>query len=65
VITVPQGVAVEIDAHAGVGELDIAGERDDGIDVDRTLTLAGAGPDAPLLQLEADVGFGSIEVRRG
>ena len=65
VITVPEGVALEIDAHAGVGELDIVGERDDGIDVDRTLTLAGATPDAPLLQLEADVGFGSIEVRRG
>ena len=65
VITVPEGVALEIDAHAGVGEIDIVGERDDGIDVDRTLTLAGSGPDAPLLQLEADVGFGSIEVRRG
>jgi phage shock protein PspC (stress-responsive transcriptional regulator) len=65
VITVPEGVAVEIDAHAGVGEIDIVGERDDGIDVDRTLTLAGSAPDVPLLQLEADVGFGSIEVRRG
>jgi phage shock protein PspC (stress-responsive transcriptional regulator) len=65
VITVPEGVALEIDAHAGVGEIDIVGERDDGIDVDRTLTLAGSEPDAPLLQLEADVGFGSIEVRRG
>ena len=65
VITVPEGVAVEVDAHAGVGELDIVGEGDDGIDVDQTLTLAGSSPDAPLLQLEADVGFGSIEVRRG
>ena len=65
VITVPEGVAVEIDAHAGVGEIDVVGESDDGIDVDQTLTLAGSTPDAPLLQLEADVGFGSIEVRRG
>ena len=67
VITVPEGVAVEVDAHAGVGEIDIVGESDDGIDVDvhRTLILAGSTPDAPLLQLEADVGFGSIEVRRG
>jgi len=65
VITVPEGVALEVDAHAGVGEIDIVGESDDGIDVDRTLTLAGSTPDAPLLQLEADVGFGSIEVRRG
>jgi phage shock protein PspC (stress-responsive transcriptional regulator) len=65
VVTVPEGVALEVDAHAGVGELDIVGERDDGIGVDRTLMLAGATLDAPLLQLEADVGFGSIEVRRG
>ena len=67
VITVPEGVAIEVDAHAGVGEIDIVGELDDGIDVDvhRTLILAGSQPDAPLLQLEADVGFGSIEVRRG
>jgi phage shock protein PspC (stress-responsive transcriptional regulator) len=65
VITVPADVALEIDAHAGVGEIDVLGERDDGIDVDRTLTRAGTTPDAPLLRLEADVGFGVIEVRRG
>jgi len=65
VITVPEGVALEIDAHAGVGEVDILGETDDGIDVDRTLTLAGSSSAAPLLELEADVGFGAIEVRRG
>ena len=67
VITVPEGVAVEVDAHAGVGEIDVVGESDDGIDVDvhRTLILAGSTPDAPLLELEADVGFGNIEVQRG
>jgi hypothetical protein len=65
VVTVPDGVAVEIDAHAGAGEVDILGETDDGFDVDRTVTLAGATSDAPLLQLEADVGFGAIEIRRG
>jgi phage shock protein PspC (stress-responsive transcriptional regulator) len=65
VIRVPEDVALQIDAHAGVGEVDILGELDDGIDVDRTLTLAGSTPDAPLLRLEADVGFGAIEVRRG
>ena len=64
-ITVPEGVALEIDAHAGAGEIDVLGELHDGFDVDRTLTVAGPTPDAPLLQLEADVGFGAIEVRRG
>jgi len=65
VITVPEGVALEIDAHAGAGEIDVFGELHDGFDVDRTLSVAGPTPDAPLLQLEADVGFGAIEVRRG
>lgn len=65
VITVPEGVALEIDAHAGAGEIDVLGELDDGFDVDRTLSVAGPTPDSPLLQLEADVGFGAIEVRRG
>jgi phage shock protein PspC (stress-responsive transcriptional regulator) len=65
VITVPEGVALELDAHAGAGEIDIFGELDDGFSVDRTLSVAGPTPDAPLLQLEADVGFGAIEVRRG
>ena len=65
VITVPEGVALDVDVHAGVGEVDLLGDRDDGVDVDRRLTIAGSTPDAPVLQLEADVGFGSIEVRRG
>ena len=67
VITVPEGVALEVDAHAGVGEIDVVGEtrRRHRRRRHRTLILAGSTPDAPLLQLEADVGFGSIEVRRG
>ena len=64
-ITVPEGVALEIDAHAGAGEIDILGDTDDGFDVDRTLMVAGATSDAPLLQIDADVGFGAVEVRRG
>jgi phage shock protein PspC (stress-responsive transcriptional regulator) len=65
VITVPEDVALEIDAHAGVGELDVLGERDEGINAQRTLRFAGATPDSPKLELEADVGIGNIEVRRG
>ena len=61
----PENVAVEIDAHAGAGEIDILGELHDGFDVDRTLSVAGPTLDAPVLQLEADMGFGAIEVRRG
>jgi phage shock protein PspC (stress-responsive transcriptional regulator) len=65
VITVPEGVALEIDAQAGVGEVNILGARDDGLDAHRTVSVAGSTPDAPVLDVEADVGIGNIEVVRG
>jgi predicted membrane protein len=65
VVTVPEDVAVEIDAHAGVGSIDLLGARDDGVDADRTLSLPGSTADAPVLDLEADIAIGDIEVRRG
>jgi phage shock protein PspC (stress-responsive transcriptional regulator) len=65
VITVPPNVALEIDAHAGIGEVDVLGRRDDGVDAQKTITVAGAIPDAPVLDVEADIGMGNIEVRRG
>ena len=65
VITVPDDVALELDAHAGVGDLDLLGEQHDGVDVHRTLSVPGPTPDAPVLDLEADVAIGHIEVLRG
>jgi phage shock protein PspC (stress-responsive transcriptional regulator) len=65
VITVPEGVALEIDAHAGVGEYNVLGDRDDGINPHQTFSFAGSTPDAPVLEVEADVGIGNIEVQRG
>jgi phage shock protein PspC (stress-responsive transcriptional regulator) len=65
VVTVPPDVAVVIDAHAGVGSIDLMGARDDGVDADRQLTLPGSTPDAPVLDLEADIGVGDIQVQRG
>ena len=65
VITVPAGVALEIDAHAGVGDVDVLGDGDDGIDAHKILSIPGPTPDAPVLDLEADVGFGNLVVRRG
>ena len=40
VVTVPEDVALVIDAHAGVGSIDLLGARDDGVDADRTLSAA-------------------------
>ena len=54
-----------IDAHAGVGSIDLLGARDDGVDADRQLTLPGSTPDAPVLDLEADIAVGDIQVQRG
>jgi phage shock protein PspC (stress-responsive transcriptional regulator) len=65
VITVPPNVALEIDAHAGVGQVDVLGRRDDGVDAEKTTSVAGSTPDAPVLDVEADIGMGNIEVRRG
>ena len=64
-VTVPEDVALVIDAHAGVGSIDVLGARDDGVDADRSITVPGATADAPVLDLEADVAIGDIEVRRG
>jgi phage shock protein PspC (stress-responsive transcriptional regulator) len=65
VITVPRNVALEIDAEAGVGEINVLGEHEDGIDAQRTFSIPGPTPAAPVLEVEADVGIGNIEVRRG
>ena len=65
VVTVPQDVALVLDAHAGVGSIDLMGARDDGVDADRQLTLPGSTPNAPMLDLEADIGVGDIQVQRG
>jgi phage shock protein PspC (stress-responsive transcriptional regulator) len=64
-VTVPDDVAVEVDAHAGAGEVLVFGATDDGIGADRELSVPGAEPDSPKLVLDASVGFGQIEVRRG
>jgi phage shock protein PspC (stress-responsive transcriptional regulator) len=64
VITVPDDYALEIDAQAGIGEVNVLGARDEGIDADRTITIPGSTPDAPVLDVEADVGIGYVEVRR-
>lgn len=65
IVTVPEGVALEIDARAGIGEVEVLGERDEGAGANERLTVAGAATNAPVLKLDANVGLGSIQVRRG
>jgi phage shock protein PspC (stress-responsive transcriptional regulator) len=58
-VVVPQGVAVDVVAHVGFGDLVVFGDRDAGVDVDRTYRSNGDG----LVVLNLDVGFGEIEIR--
>lgn len=43
----------------------VLGERDDGVGADQRVTVSGPTADAPVLVLDADVGLGAVEVRRG
>ena len=65
VVTVPEEAAVEVDAHAGAGEVVLFGASDDGIGADREVSLPGPQRGSPTLLLDASIGFGQIEVRRG
>jgi predicted membrane protein len=62
-IRVPEDARVEVDAHMTAGEALVLGVRKDGWNVDQTVVdEAGAG--APTFVINADVGFGRLEVRR-
>lgn len=63
--TVPEDVALEIDARAGVGEVNVLGDRDEGAGAHEFVAISGSTEDAPVLKLDADVAFGYLEVRRG
>ena len=59
-VFVPERVCVVGTTHTGVGESEVAGERNDGFDVDHT---AGAGSSAaPRLEIEANVDVGQLRV---
>lgn len=60
VVAVPPDVCIVANTHAGAGELRIAGQRADGVEVDSSV---GVGSNAtPRLELDADVDFGQIHV---
>ena len=63
IVTVPEDVAVELDTHVGVGELELLGRSWGGADVDQRLVEAGDEGGGRLV-LKARVGLGHLEVRR-
>ena len=64
-VRVPEAAALEIDAHAAGGQVTVLGESDDGSDAQKRAVVPGSTPDAPALELTADIGFGHLDVRRG
>jgi phage shock protein PspC (stress-responsive transcriptional regulator) len=57
---VPERVCVKGSTHVGVGESEVVGERNDGVDIDHT---AGAGSAAvPRLEIDAEVDIGQLRV---
>jgi phage shock protein PspC (stress-responsive transcriptional regulator) len=59
-VFVPERVCVKGSTHAGIGESEVAGERNDGLDVDHS---AGAGSTAvPRIEIDATVDVGQLRV---
>jgi phage shock protein PspC (stress-responsive transcriptional regulator) len=59
-VFVPQRVCIVGSTHTGAGESEVAGERNEGVDVDHT---AGTGSRAvPRLELDANVDVGQLRV---
>ena len=67
VVTVPEDATLVIDAHTAAGRVDVLGQEDDGLGAHERLVFVPprAQPNSPVLELEADVGAGNLEVRRG
>ncbi|MEA2973726.1 MAG: hypothetical protein QOG82_2184 [Actinomycetota bacterium] len=63
IVTVPEGMAVEVDAHVGAGTLLIFGREWSGVGIDERMERAGAAGGGRL-ELDVKVGLGDLEVRR-
>jgi hypothetical protein len=64
-VVVPSGVRIEVDAHVTAGDSTAFGESFEGRGFDRVFVDESAGPNAPKLFVEADVGLGELVVQRG
>jgi predicted membrane protein len=63
-IQLPERLAVAIDASVGAGEIDLLGERSDGLSVSRTYESPGFEDADVTLTLDLGVAAGEIEVTR-
>jgi predicted membrane protein len=61
VVIVPEGAAVQVEAHAGLGSVRADGMEEAGIDAELSVPAPGA---APRVRLEASVGIGEVRIER-
>ena len=59
------GTGLEIDAHAGAGNVEVLGRTDDGAGADTRVIVPRPFATAPVLVLDANVGLGDLQVRAG
>ena len=64
-VRVPEHAALEIRAHADGGQMTVLGKTDEGTRPDAHVAVRGSTSGAPTLELDAEVGFGHLVVRRG
>jgi Cell wall-active antibiotics response 4TMS YvqF len=64
-VLVPDGVCVDSRVRIGAGEALVLGRQSDGVDVDVAWPAADPEPAMPRLVLDAEIGAGQLEVRRG
>jgi phage shock protein PspC (stress-responsive transcriptional regulator) len=64
VVYVPKGAALEVDAYASLGRVEVLGRVDDGPFADERVVRPGTRANAPTLVLDADAGVGNVEIRR-
>lgn len=63
-VDLPEGLAVRIEARTGAGEVELFGEKTEGLSASRSYESPGFDPAQPGLTLDLDVGAGEIEVDR-
>ena len=64
-VKVPEHAALEIRARADGGQVTVLGRTDEGTRPDAHAVVRGSTSAAPTLELDAEVGFGHLAVRRG
>ncbi len=64
-VRVPEHAALEIRAHADGGQVTVLGKTDEGTRPDVHVAVRGSTSAAATLELDAEVGFGHLVVRRG